>query len=203
MPGTDDRLHYEPVDRWLEFVEAAAATLRLAVAAYDKHAGKPEDWTSVIECLLPDASADLRQFLASMTSQPHRRMESRQMVVFLVYQWLELGDVRPAVNWDSDNPQILLSSSHSPPPLFGVLAAQLALTVARANELAHCSGCSTLYSRKRKPQRNRRNYCNTCQKNGVPARDAQRARRAREIEKKKALERAAAAQPENAIVEAG
>ena len=173
IPFTDDRIHGEPVDSWLRFVGAAKATLALAAAAHDNRTGDLKDWTEVHECLFSEASDDLRQFLTAKASEGPPR-ESRLSVASFVYRWLELGDVRPTVSWDSAHPELLLSSAPLTPPLFGVLASQLALAVARANVLAQCSGCSRLYARPRKPQRGRRNYCNTCRKNGVPARDAQR-----------------------------
>ena len=184
LPGAEgivgwERVHCEPVARWLEFVGAAQATLRLAIAAHDNRTGEEKDWAEVLGCVHSDASADLTQFLTLDVSRRPAH-ESRTVLSALVYRWLSLGDVRPGVNWDSEQPELELTCSYFAPPTFGVLASQLALAVAGANQIAQCSGCSILYLREgRRTQKGRRNYCPTCKRERVPARDRQRAFRAK------------------------
>jgi hypothetical protein len=98
----------------------------------------------------------------------------------LVETWLDYGDVRPHFLWTSpDEDPMFALEGDARDSVFGVIALQVMLVVARQHALVVCSHCGLPYLPERKPQRGRRNYCPECRELGIPARDRQAARRAR------------------------
>lgn len=80
------------------------------------------------------------------------------LVADTVNEWLGDAGIRLELNWDSEEPVLILTGGS----VFGALGVQL-LSSVTSNTLAVCSGCGKPYLRKgRKPQPGRRNYCPTC-----------------------------------------
>ena len=174
---TSLEVYWEPVNRWLELVKATDATLLLSAALYDGGTGQEADWVAAWHGLEPRMPGDLVEFLARKACEGVDL--ARALLSALVYTWLDIGDVRMYVRWEGPKAELQLTASWRVPPAFGILGSQLALAVARASELAVCTGCLRLYLREgRRPQKGRRNYCKQCRDPGVPAKDRQRARRA-------------------------
>jgi hypothetical protein len=85
--------------------------------------------------------------------------EQRGLLTGAVRQWLEMGDVAVAFSW-TKVPAIRFGSYS----LFGALALQVALAVARSQGLAVCMSCGRAYPPTRRPAPNRNNYCQDCGK---------------------------------------
>lgn len=178
LPGRG-QVHWEPVSRWLEFVGAASAMLHLTVDVRKDRAGEEKDWLDAARLFEhPDLPDDILQVMVSLFSGGPTA--AREGISFLAYRWLEMGDVRPMVNWEDGEPKLELAAAMLKPPLFRVLASQLTLAVAGANEMAQCSGCSVLYLREdRRPRKKERNFCPTCRKSSIPTKLRQRVHRAK------------------------
>jgi hypothetical protein len=98
-----------------------------------------------------------------------------QVLAACLNAWLELGGVKPTVDWRHSRGAILLGG-HG---VVGALAQQLMLAVAGQDALALCSACGREYVPERRPRPDRRNYCQDCRTSKVPERDAARAFRER------------------------
>ncbi|MFC1902438.1 hypothetical protein ACFLX3_05900 [Chloroflexota bacterium] len=75
-----------------------------------------------------------------------------------INEWLGDAGVRLELNWDNQEPVLILTGGG----VFGALGVQL-LTAVTANTLAVCSGCKKPYLRKvRKPKPREHNFCPNC-----------------------------------------
>lgn len=161
----------EPVDRWMDFSNAARALLNIAAAI---HSGSPlrrEDWAAAYKAFLVDQD-DLPKDGAWELEHPLQ--ESALMLSDFVNEWLAMGDVRPRLEWELGDPQIEFKTS-----TFGAIGVQLMQAVTRVHGLTLCSSCGRPYLRQgRKAPAGRRNYCPDCG-SGAALRDAQRAHRNR------------------------
>jgi hypothetical protein len=115
----------------------------------------------------------------NLASRPWRSVSSaRKFLALLLNLWLEIGQVRPVIDWSTEKAGWQLSfNAVSIPNLFGFLAFNLVLSISR-RELAFCSSCRKSYPPDRRPNPSRRNYCETCGKKAAQ-RDASRAYRLR------------------------
>ena len=136
----------ERIDDWLRIVTRSRAIMRVSI---DLHAGRPvsrERWADVA---------------ADETYSP--RIESQQFVIGVVIsQWLREGRVAPVLWWggrEATKPTLAFTRA----TIFGVLALQLALTVA-SNSLASsslntCTNCGTPIARIRATRKGYRAFC--------------------------------------------
>jgi len=122
-------------------------------------------------------SDELAKELAGFVRIP---TESREFAWFylcrLVEVWLDNGRVRTGLSWMEQDagPHLVLSGG-----TFGHLGLQLAAAVSRGQDIIVCDGCFLPYVRRnRKPQRDRRNFCEDCSRGPIPARLRQRDRQA-------------------------
>lgn len=165
----------EPVARWLHFAAEARALVDIAVALASPgrrwptkdHAAYLRAWATVLE----DEPVSQRAQLADEIARTHGR--GRDHLSRHVDLWLKLGDVRPALRWTADADGAALGlGSYDLGRTFGSLAIELATVVSRADALNLCDGCQTHYSPTgRRPQQQRRNYCEACRARRIPARD--------------------------------
>ena len=167
--------HWEPIHVWLRLASGARALLNVVAAIYQNQDPVSDDWERAITTVCKPLPPGLVSALISPDLQ-------QGTVCFVVGQWLALGGASHGLGWgpsdDAPNLRLLIRDSGQPPTM-AILASQLMLAVARASELAVCSGCALPYRRLgRRPQAGRRNYCEECQETGLPNRDRQRAHRA-------------------------
>jgi hypothetical protein len=106
----------------------------------------------------------------------YRLADSNEFSV-LVATLAEMCQLAPAIEWvprgDRLEPKMYLAGN-------GVLAAlvlQLIAVTARAH-VAWCSGCGSPYTRRQRPKGGRRNWCDRCKEEGVPAKLGKRRERA-------------------------
>jgi hypothetical protein len=168
-------VHWEPIAVWLKLAAGAQSLLRVASRIYQDEEFDQLDWARASSPIFGSVSPDLLSALAA-------RELRRGLICLLIEQWLALSGAAHGLVWPTEDevPTVrLLLRRGGQSPTVAILASQLMLAVARASELAVCSGCSCAYHRERRPQSGRRNYCPTCQRAGIANRDRQRSHRAR------------------------
>lgn len=101
---------------------------------------------------------------------PHLQLEG------VLQEWLDLGQVRPRVEWREGRGPRLRDYGRR---LFGSLAHRLVCAAVGEQRRATCDGCGALHLPERKPRADRRNFCETCRRNKVPQKLRKRRQRAR------------------------
>ena len=154
---------WEPVNVWFQIAGHFNAILNIAAALHLGRKGKKRDW-DLIKPMLDSEGRTLRA--------------ERYWLGTEIDAMLKIGDVRPTFSWVHHHPTIKYATGGAWANLFGYLALQLALAVSRTDGLATCSACGRSYMPDRRPNPDRRSYCEDC---GLPAaqRDASRAYRAK------------------------
>ncbi len=157
LSGADFRERTTP---WRSFARQARAMLALAVDLHTGRSGKAAYWR-ILRRSWPR--------LAWATLQSGSTVEQEWSALTLyVNDWLALGGVRPIMLMDAAgcSPKLRLQVS-----LFGILAVQLFLAIARASTYAWCDGCGGLYEpAERRPKSGQRHFCPGCRGSSIPAR---------------------------------
>ncbi len=83
------------------------------------------------------------------------------MIINAVDRWLELGRVRPFCVLRGKTLTVRFGGGPGG-GLFAALALQLLIAVTGTRGLAICTACTRPYAPKRRPNPNRRNYCQKC-----------------------------------------
>jgi len=151
----------DPLDRWYYFAGLARAVIAIAADLRQNKPGSVADWRTIFaEAPGPDYVDGADDWRASLVEHLASSVEAgRRCLSDVLLGWLDLGNVRPALDWPVANAAPSLSLIGN---TFGVLGVQLLFAVAAAHSLAICSGCSTPYLRKSKPRSDRRNFCAMC-----------------------------------------
>jgi hypothetical protein len=156
---------WEPIERWRFYARQARAILRIAQSLRQLKVGPPEDWASLY---------------AEYSNLPKRGVpwwkqtvgaDQEHLADILNRDWLEVGDVRPRLNWSS-LPGSKVSVELGGQGLFGGLATQLLFAVGQADGFAVCTICGQPYAPTRRPSPTRNNYCPTCRASGADVRFA-------------------------------
>ena len=133
--------------------------------------GSKESWKLIREDLPPPPTRSRADLILS-------NWINRLMDLGGVRLGLELGPMN--MGGKRQNLQIGFADTYG---LFGPVALQLAMVASgegKAKGVLICSHCSQPYIRaKRMPKASERNYCDTCEQNGAPKRDARRAYQAK------------------------
>jgi hypothetical protein len=172
----------EPVDAYVGFARQAVAVLRIATDLAVGHpaTGTAADWLALG---IPDpakaTTASLRDTHdAPIPGDRTPVFTPRGMAEFwlrmVLRDWVELGDVRPEIDFGGGPPIILGGEG-----LFAALAAQLLFAATRIDGIVYCGLCSRQYAPKRRPRAGEAHYCDTCHANGDAARDVARRYRIR------------------------
>ncbi len=181
---------------WRYLASSMKALLRIAAKLNRGSAGAREDWDRIGEVPPMIKAAQSKERWDWLSPAPLQgegawaimsyfvrksdRNRNRQMWTRLVNTLLDLGRVRPLVLWDSGRPGPRPYLAYGTPSLFSYLALQVSLLSVGRRAFALCSYCNQEYVPTRKaPKPGQRNFCSECRANGVPARLAQRDRRAR------------------------
>lgn len=165
---THPYIYWEPLERWRLFSRHAGALRRIAIKIHQGEPGEPGDWTTVRRGAAP---AEVER--------------SRRLLAGLVNLWLELGDVRPQMEWRESQPSIAvgignLMASTDATGTFGALAVQLLLSVIPSTGLYTCSACAVTFTRdKPRPAAGRRRFCPVCGPSAARAHAARDYRRRR------------------------
>jgi len=166
----------EPVEAWRHFAGEAQAILNISASLHQAKRAPIEMWAPLEAMFGVPAAAMLGEQLAEGGAEPPdgtlatrsaaaevqvrrpRRStidEQRMVISRTVQTWLEWGDVAVVFNWTGTATSIEFGS-HC---LFGALALQLALAVARSQGLAVCMNCGRAYPPLRRPAPGRNSYC--------------------------------------------
>src|SRR5205823_2048257 len=83
----------------------------------------------------------------------------RRMLSQVLNYWLEMGGVKPRLDWRVDKPEVQLGGYG----LIGALAVQLLFDCSRTDGLVVCTSCGTPFLPAfRRPRRDRNPYCSDC-----------------------------------------
>lgn len=105
----------------------------------------------------------------------------REDLAEAVFRWVQLGNVRPVISWEMDQPQVTMAGGG----LFAAVGVQLMLRVAKTEGLALCSSCGEPYVPRRRPTEGRRRYCDGCRDSSAPMKDAVADYRRREKQRRR------------------
>ena len=161
----------ESISHWLRLANAVDAFVQLVPPIRDEQPGPDQAWG-----LLLDLHPGIEEWVDGQASVGGRDpLVRRRALETVINWWLDWGGARWHLNWlDPADPKVSMLTSST----FGVLATQLSLALAGAQDLAVCNGCARAYTRKKRPQSGRRNYCENCRRLKIPERDRQRDHRA-------------------------
>ena len=157
----------EPVSEWRNFANVAFALLGISQGLNEGELGKLEFW----QLLIADDRL-IRMTYDRLSGEPWKpsrkefeeaKQQEKSMVSRVVNKWLQLGDVRPNMAWESVEPTIKLG----PGSLFGALAVHL-LELSGRYLIADCTGCRTFYHPTMRPKSGQDRYCQTCRDADVP-----------------------------------
>ncbi len=164
-------VYQEPCDGWRTYSRQAQAIMNTAARLLKGETGEAEDWSVLREHLKHHG------FMRPKDKLTWERL----LLGHVLNGWLEIGDVRPQFEWDTESNrwQMALRGSGRM-GCFGVLSLHLALVAAGVDGFAICAGCRTSYIPKRQPKAGCDNYCEKCRENGVALRVAKRASRERQ-----------------------
>jgi hypothetical protein len=189
------------------FAAALEALLRIARSVYSNSPGDPEDWGLIANCPSsmgpfpydpsrePGLSAGWAGLSAEelwaqfatpeMSHPPMTTREARLKLTLQMNMLLALGKIRPYFAWASrnDQPQVLYAGGS----LLSYLVLQLCLKMAKIDGHTFCDHCGKLYEPQRLPRADRRNFCRTCQDNGISAQLADRKWREKERRQRHAV----------------
>lgn len=149
--ATHKYIYWEPLERWRLFSRVAGALRRIAIKIHQGETGEPIDWTIV-----------------RRVAAPVQVEHGRRLLADLVNMWLEIGDVRPQMEWRESQPSIAvgvgsLMASIDATGTFGALAVQLLLSVVPSTGLYTCSNCGSTFTREKpRPAAGRRRFCPVC-----------------------------------------
>jgi hypothetical protein len=146
---------WEPIERWRYFSSQARAILKIAANVNQDLVAMPDDWELVYQAYKNELDPRLdRQNID----------DNRRLISFALNDWLQLGDVRPQFVWKDEMPKLEIGG----PTLFSHLAVQLTLVASRTQAIVFCSHCGNQYRPSKRPNRNRRNFCDKCVEKKVP-----------------------------------
>ena len=184
------------MSQWRRFARVAGAILNLSQDLTDGGIGKGTDWRVIAEFdrLLPFSSraitlAELGVFgsspkrKATPTALKEAALEARAVVSDFVNQWVEFGNVRPHMLWQTGEPTVQLAGGLYRGSLFGALAVHL-LELAGRYVIANCSGCRKFYHPEIRPKSGQDRFCEQCRKQGVPIHLASHRRNLRVAERR-------------------
>lgn len=171
---------WEPVEAWRRMARQLAATLRIAARLQrdeivSGHGPGRADWD---EIRASDPQRDLyRIWLKEIyarrpvahtgwgdLSDPEMLNLQRDALAHIVGLWLSYGGVELVPKWDLKSPRLAIRIDFDRSGgLTGLLALELATTLASPFGVVACAGCGFPYApEKRRPRPDRRPYCPNC-----------------------------------------
>lgn len=162
VPGLEPESGVEPVQVWLDLVNQFRALLSLSK-------GVREEKPNILESPLWDVVKSSPESTNPEKDGPDFQ-QARPALAHCINNFLEIGNVRPQLLWGGSTDRPEFGYPNGDLGLFGVLALQLAMLVARADGIYTCSGCGDAYARTkaRKPKPGQDNWCPVCRKKGIP-----------------------------------
>ena len=162
--GAGDSHFWESISAWRTYATLFRSLLNIAARLSSGRPGHPFDWDLVIAI---QRFGD--HFHKGGVAFDHLKLEIAMNVL------LAQSGVRPLVRLTKGNWQVQFAGGHMIGcGLFGAIVCQLMLAVTRTEGIEICSACGNAYFPARRPNRDRRNYCENCRDGGIPLRDAAR-----------------------------
>jgi len=150
----------EHVKDWRHYAALVSALLRFTAQQASGGRGSDEDWLVICNSSLAYVIDRSGLSTAQQTA----------ITGLAVNTWYAKARGHRILDLVDHQLQVRPSASN----LLGVLIAQVAHVMARADELAVCAGCKRTFRPKRPLARGSRQYCSVCRKAKVPQRDASR-----------------------------
>jgi hypothetical protein len=163
---------WEPLLVWRYYARQACAILSVAAQIHGRGWASLGLWDRMFE---PHPSG-LPHYLGGQDgARPileRREASSQRWMLSLVLDggWLRPAGSRPMFRWEGAGRKVFLGEGG----LFGELAQRLMSAIARTDGVAICSACGRPYMPGRRPDPDRRMYCDDCRNKGRPQRDAAR-----------------------------
>jgi hypothetical protein len=110
------------------------------------------------------------------------KRDREQLADFASEMLVPLAGLRPGLVWDDAAPRLELTAPPATTSVFTAMAVQLLRAMAKTRPPEICSSCGVAFKPLRKPNPNRRRYCDACRTAGKPTADAKAAWRLRQIE---------------------
>jgi len=171
-PQSVHDLFWEHTAVWRENAELFRSLLSIAARLESGKVGRQADWEIVIAVM---------RFEGSPAFAMHGLGADRQKLKTALNVLLTTSHVHPIVQDYRTGWQVELTGGfHIGSALFGALVCQLILAATRTEGAALCSACGAGFTPERRLNPERRAYCQTCRRRGVPARDAARDYRKRQ-----------------------
>jgi hypothetical protein len=168
--GTGTR-YLEPVSCWYKYAALFGSLLRIASNLADERPGLDADWEIVINAL----DQVQNPFYQRRGLGPD--LDKLQVILNSL---ISMSGVKPFLFRERGKWSVNFSGGFVIAcGLFGALVCRLMLAATCTQGLGVCSACGRGYLPSRRPNPNRRSYCDTCRRDKIPVRDAQRDRRAR------------------------
>ncbi len=158
---------YESVSDWRCFSRAARGLLNIAARLHFQKVGEREDWRAVFS-VRPEFTPLVPYWKQGVGTDGF-------FLTCEISEWLRWGDVRSRPYWERGASSLRTGGGG----LFGALALQILYAVNKVEGFVMCSGCGGEFIPRRRPNPNRRAYCDACRSKGVPERDASHAYRTR------------------------
>lgn len=166
---------WEPLERWRYFAGYARMILDVAVKLHRSEHVPFKTWSDYELWYWPgpgeeDGGVVTIGDIVEGIGLTWRWEDPRRHFAEHVNAWLRLGGVVPHLDWGYSvaEPRLSLRSPVGVLPpygnLFGALAVQLMLAVARIDDLAFCHSCHLPYVPPRRPTPGRRSFCPACGK---------------------------------------
>lgn len=134
---------WEPLELWRHFARVARAMINVAAMLHQEKIGATEDWQIIFEW-----------HERSEPWWPRALRFERLILAMVVNDWIELGNVRPRLDWDGEKPEIRFDGS-----LFNALTVQLMAVTSKTGGTALCSSCGEPYLVSRRPRTGENHYC--------------------------------------------
>jgi len=151
-----------------------------------------DEWISTLRpgrwgAILDYSSFGLAQLLwPRATSEPKRppvAVMKQRLATYFQHRWIRPSGLVPRLDWSGDRPRFALGIEGmmgDAPPLFRVLALQLAAAITGAEKAFTCSHCGTVgYRQDRRPRTDQPAYCDDCRPKTGSIRQANYLRRKR------------------------
>ena len=179
--------HFEPIGPWLCLAKQARLLLEVSGKI---RTGAHVDSADLEVLGFPEPSEDKsRRAEAVSAFIDSRKTETAEtqpavpiadgmapiLVTLKLRQWAGWAFIRPSLIWRyGKSPDFAIEVN-----TWGSIVMQMMIAVSGKHGLEVCSGCGIAYTRTRKAQSGRRNYCSDCKEQKIPERDAAQDYRAR------------------------
>ena len=164
----------ERISEWRTWAAEIEAVLNIAANLNNGKVGSDQDWAQL--------SKWIEEGVWDLLYEPLEPLESQfRLFIWVLRGWIEVANLHPSLTRKDGK----WSLSFFTGGLFQGLTLRLILAVTTTDSLAVCSACGVSYFPERRPDSQRRNYCQLCRRSGVPIRDAQRASRERKRKERK------------------